>query len=290
MFRAVVVFLLLIVIKTFSRILFRLREEWVGDVPDDPWGEYRVVAILNHTSLFEVLYAGMPRLGFLWRLARNGLVPVADKTMRRPFVGKFFKLIGREVISLTRERDETWSDLLAKLGSDSMIILLPEGRMKRADGLDSRGKPMTVRGGIADVLRAIPEGRMLLAYSAGLHHIHVPGQSFPRLFKKVWMRFEAVDIPTYREEVQAASSKRFKLAVIDDLEKRRDRWCHPPTDQTTGGSIPLVGPGDLDAAPFVDGEGDEEGRDEEHAADQDSVLQADEGLQGADTEQADDRG
>ncbi len=284
MFRAVIVFLLLIVIKTISRLLFSLREEWVGEIPEDPWGEYRIVAILNHTSLFEVIYAGIPRLGFLWRLARYGLVPVADKTIRRPFVGKFFKLIGREVISLTRQRDETWSDLLAKLGSDSMIILLPEGRMKRADGLDSRGKPMTVRGGIADVLRAVPEGRMLLAYSAGLHHIHVPGQRFPRLFKKACLRFEAIDIPTYREEVVAASSKRFKLAVIDDLEARRDRWCYPPTDQASGGSVPHVGPGDLDAAPLVDGQGDEKSGDEEHAADQDGVLQTDEGLQGTDTE------
>jgi hypothetical protein len=37
-----------------------------------------------------------------------------------------------------------------------MVLMAPEGRMKRADGLDAHGQPMTVRGGIADILEVVP--------------------------------------------------------------------------------------------------------------------------------------
>ena len=46
--------------------------------------------------------------------------------------------------------------------------------MKRANGMDLEGMPMTIRGGVADLLMAIPGGRMLIAYSGGLHHVQVP--------------------------------------------------------------------------------------------------------------------
>ena len=98
--------------------------------------------------------------------------------------------------------------------------------MKRANGLDAEGKPMTVRGGIADILESIGEGRMLIAYSGGLHHVQAPGERFPRLFKTVRMRLEVVDIAAYREPRLARTARRgFKRAVVDDLERRRDLHC-----------------------------------------------------------------
>ena len=108
----------------------------------------------------------------------------------------------------------------------AMVALLPEGRMKRANGLDSEGRPMTVRGGIADILETIGEGRLLLAYSGGLHHVQVPGQRFPRLWKTIRMNLELVDIGTYRRELMAqAGEAGFKRAVTADLDRRRDRNC-----------------------------------------------------------------
>ena len=88
---------------------------------------------------------------------------------------------------------------------------------------------MTVRGGIADMLESIGDGRMLLAYSGGLHHVQVPGERWPRLWKTIRMRLEVVDLGVYHRELLAqAGPEGFKRAVIADLERRRDENCPPP--------------------------------------------------------------
>jgi len=95
-----------------------------------------------------------------------------------------------------------------------------------AAGLDASGKPMTVRGGIADILESLGSGRMLLAYSGGLHHVQVPGERFPRLWKTIRMRLELVDIAAYRADLlREAGPAGLKRAVIADLERRRDLNC-----------------------------------------------------------------
>lgn len=229
--REPLVFLLLLLVKVFTRIFYRMHMRFIGDVPPEPWRRHRLVAILNHTSLYEPLFAGGCPNHFLWRLARHGVVPIAQKTTNRAVVGKLFSLVAKHVISITRQRDETWNEVLRKIDPDAMVLLLPEGRMKRANGLDAHGRPMTVRGGIAEILETIGEGRMLLAYSGGLHHIQVPGQRFPRLFKHIRMNLEVLDIATYREAMMArypGEREGFKRAVIEDLEQRRDRNCPPP--------------------------------------------------------------
>jgi hypothetical protein len=48
-----------------------------------------------------------------------------------------------------------------------------------------------VRGGIADILEAIPSGRMLLAYSGGLHHVQAPGEHVPRPFRTLYLNLES---------------------------------------------------------------------------------------------------
>ncbi len=224
--REILVYLVLLKLKYLSRVFYRHELGWVGEVPEDPWGGIRLVAILNHTSLFEFLFAGIAPNRFLLQVARHGVVPAADKTLRRPLLGTFFRLIARQVVAVSRERDHTWDDVLRRIDPEALVALLPEGRMKRANGLDLEGRPMTVRGGIADILGAIPEGRMLLAYSGGLHHVQIPGQGLPRLFKTLRMRLEVLDIRAYREELLARSGLAgFKRAVIADLERRRDLYC-----------------------------------------------------------------
>ena len=44
---------------------------------------------------------------------------------------------------------------------------------------------MTVRGGVFDVLDAIGEEQMIVAYSDDLHHVQIPGQTIPKLFRKI---------------------------------------------------------------------------------------------------------
>lgn len=213
-------------VKAMSRCFYRFDISWVSESVDQSWDSIRLVAFLNHTSLFEPLFVGWFPNNFLKRIATNGLMPVADKALQRPVMGNFFNLVAGNVVPISRMKDQTWLNLLNNIHSDSMVIIMPEGRMMRRGGLDKNGKPMTVRGGIADLIQKIPSGRILMAYSGGLHHIQAPGQLIPRLFKTVQMRLESIDIQKYRERLLLHSGyKDFKTAVIKDLESRRNRFC-----------------------------------------------------------------
>ena len=223
--RSILVFLLLLALKWVSRAAFRFRGEWTGVPPDGDWSKVRVLAILNHTSLYEPVLAGFAPTALLWRFARHGVLPVADKTIRRK-IGLFFRFLARDVVVVTRQRDHTWEAVLRRIDGDAIIMILPEGRMMRKDGLDSTGRPMTIRGGIAEILAAIDDGLMLLVCSGGLHHIQAPGELVPRPLRQIRARMELVDIATYREELGGTSDpERFRTAVVADLTRRRDTQC-----------------------------------------------------------------
>ncbi len=225
LFRSMAVFSLLLFLKYLGKLFFRHDIGWIGDTPRDPWKGIRLVAFLNHTSLFEPLFLGGLPNRFVWRIAAHGVIPAADKTTGRPLVGLLYKFVAHHVIPITRERDHTWFAVLSKIDPKSMVVIAPEGRMKRATGLDVRGNPMTVRGGIADVLLAVDSGRMLFAYSGGLHHVQVPGR-IPNLFKTVRMRIENLEIGSYiAEQMAKGGPEQFKRNVIRDLEQRRDAYC-----------------------------------------------------------------
>jgi len=227
--RRYIVFVFLLTVKLVSRALFRVRLSWLRD-EDDPWANLRVLAVLNHTSLFEPIFVAAAPNRLLWQIAAHGVIPVADKTTHRPLVGRFFRLVAQHVVPVTRERDDTWTHFLARIRDpQALIVILPEGRMKRPDGRDAHGNPMTVRGGIADILGEITEGKLLIAYSGGLHHIHAPGDRFPRLFREARLRAETLDIPTYRTQMLERHGREgFKRSVVEDFMRRRDECC--PTD------------------------------------------------------------
>ncbi len=224
--RSAIVFTILYSLKILSRVFYRHDFDFVGTLPPgDPWKGPRLVVFLNHTSLFEPLFLGVPPARFVWRLAAHGVVPAADKTTDRPLVGMIFKFIAHRVIPITRQRDDTWTQVLATIGEDSMVAIAPEGRMKRANGLDLHGNPMTVRGGVADILLALNHGRMLIAYSGGLHHVQVPGH-VPNVFETVRLRVEVLEIADYvKERMAEGGAEMFKKNVIRDLERRRDEYC-----------------------------------------------------------------
>jgi hypothetical protein len=233
--RSVLVFSMLNSLKYLSRIFYRHDFQWVGNVPEKPWKDIRLVAFLNHTSLFEPVFLGGCPTGFLWRLAAHGVVPAADKTTDRPLVGLVFKFVAHHVIAITRERDNTWFEVLNKIDPRSMVIIAPEGRMKRRNGLDLKGNPMTVRGGIADILLAVKQGRMLIAYSGGLHHVQVPGH-VPNLFRTVRLRTEIVMIEDYIAEMTAKGGpEQFKKNVMKDLDQRRDSYC--PSEESAATQV-----------------------------------------------------
>jgi hypothetical protein len=223
--RSAIVFTLLYSLKILSRTFYRHDWDWVGTPLPNPWKKLRLVVFLNHTSLMEPMFLGVPPAGFIWRLAAHGVVPAADKTTDRPLVGIVFRFIAHEVIPITRQRDDTWAQVLSTIEPDSMVAIAPEGRMKRANGLDLHGKPMTVRGGVADILQSFKHGRMLIAYSGGLHHVQVPGH-VPSVFKTVRLRVEVLEIADYIAAMtKEGGEEQFKKNVIRDLERRRDLYC-----------------------------------------------------------------
>jgi hypothetical protein len=217
-------FLLLGGIKVVSRVLFRFSVEWVAPPPAKPFGDARIGVLLNHTSLFEpILLATFP-WSWLWAVSQRGVMPGADATLSRPVAGRFFKSLVPTAVSVTRSRDRTWSDFMSRIGEDAVVLIAPEGRMKRATGLDKNGRPMTMKGGIVDVLELKTEGTMILIYSEGLHHVQAPGEGLPRLFVRVRARFEEISIARYKKEMGQGTPE-FRANVLADLERRRDLYC-----------------------------------------------------------------
>ena len=125
---------------------------------------------------------------------------------------------------ISRKRDDTWAAFMEDIRPDSVVVIAPEGRMKRENGLDKNGKPMTVRGGIADIISALDSGKMMLFYSGGLHHVQAPGQHLPRLFKTLKCNMEMVDIADYKKQFPT-ESKAFKAAVVADFQRRLETNC-----------------------------------------------------------------
>ncbi|MEO0336348.1 MAG: hypothetical protein AAF202_08135, partial [Pseudomonadota bacterium] len=185
-------------VKLVARLFYRFEVNWVAGSELSDWRQIRTFAFLNHTSLFEPLFLSTMPWRFLWHGSKHALLPIADKTMNRPFLGSLLSFMAPDVVSITRKKDESWDGFLHKLGPETVVCLAPEGRMMRANGLDSNGKPMTVRGGISDILWHIDDGYLLFGYSGGLHHVQTPGEKFPKLFKTIKIKYEAILISDYK--------------------------------------------------------------------------------------------
>lgn len=222
--RSLLGFIIVSTVKIFSHLFYKLELKWLGTKPDTIWKDVRVVAILNHTSLYEPLYGQALPFSFIWRFVHKMVAPAADKTLNRPIVGRFWKLMIPHATNITRKRDETWGHFIERISPDSLIVIAPEGRMKRPTGLDSEGKPMSVRGGIADILEKLDSGYLLIAYSGGLHHVQAPGQFIPKLFKTIKLNLEAIDIAEYKKNFPL-ESRSFKLKVVEDMQKRLETNC-----------------------------------------------------------------
>lgn len=216
--------ILALCIHFFARLFFRFQVSWVGEQPQNAFRKVRVFAFLNHTSLWEPLFLGGCPIHFLWDAAGRTTVPGADKTMNRPLVGRFYKYFTPRTVSISRKRDNTWDGFLEGIADDSLVAIAPEGRMMRSNGLDSNGNPMSVRGGIADILHYLKQGKMLIAYSGGLHHVNRPGERTLRLFKTLHIRFEVLDIEAYLASFGEQSHIHLRKIIAKDLEDRLKKY------------------------------------------------------------------
>lgn len=208
-------------VKAFSKIFFRLERKIIDETPDF-WDDIHVFAFLNHTSLFEpLLFSSVPNKFFLENTKR-AVLPGADITLNRPIVGRLYKTIFPQIIGITRKRDSSWVEFMDKIKPGSLIVIAPEGRMMRKAGLDKHGKPMSIKTGIADILKKTNDGFLLLGYSGGLHHVQKPGEPFFRLFKTIKITYERVKISDYKERLRWQEPD-FHKRVVADLTERMKR-------------------------------------------------------------------
>ncbi|NVJ50762.1 MAG: hypothetical protein HWE13_03955 [Gammaproteobacteria bacterium] len=211
---------LLYAIKALAVIFYRFEVHWLSrrTVVDKP--DVRLMILLNHTSLFEPLFVRLAPHQLIKNISRNLIVPGADITTRRPIVGKLFRSLLPGIIPISRKRDESWNYFLSQITARSFVAILPEGRMRREDGRDKFGKEMSVRGGVADVLEKIEDGDILFVYSGGLHHVQIPGQKLPRLFKTIKANLEIVPVADYKQYLQSQPGDDFRNKVVRDMQWR----------------------------------------------------------------------
>lgn len=212
-------------VKLLSRILYNIQVNWITPQNEIEWGNLRVIICLNHTSLFEFLFVGAIPNKNLWRAIDRVVLPIADVTMNRPLAGFFFKKFIPNAVPITRKRDDSWAQVIQKIAGNSILTIFPEGRMMRKDGLDKHGKPMTIKGGVSEILEKIESGKILIAYSGGLHHVQAPGDLIPKIFKTIRVGFEQLDIAEYKRQLTSGD---FRTAVVKDLEERKKRNCLVP--------------------------------------------------------------
>ena len=223
--KSLISFCILYLFKVFSHVFYRFKIGWPST--KIRWNEVRLIVFLNHTSLMEVLFLGFLPTRFLRRLSKRMVAPGADKTLDRPLVGTLFKLFSPGMTKITRKRDDSWTEFLESIYDDAVILIAAEGRMKRKNGLDVDGKKMTVRSGVVDILSRLKSGQMVIAYSGGLHHIQVPGEGLPKLFKDLKINLEAMEIPDYKAMFNSAveGSDEWRKAMLADLQMRLETRC-----------------------------------------------------------------
>jgi hypothetical protein len=216
-------FLILASVKIVSTLFYKLDQNWLTSKKDFNWSEIKLLIFLNHTSLYEPLYFQALPFSFLWKISKHLAAPGAAKTIERPIVGFFWRLMVPTMTAITRLRDDSWTQFLKSINPESIIVIIPEGRMKRLNGLDVDGNPMTVRGGVAEVINMLDSGKMLLVYSGGLHHIQHPGQHIPKIFKTIKANIEYMDISDYKKLFQI--TKNPNKEIVADLQTRLQTKC-----------------------------------------------------------------
>ncbi len=215
-------FLGLAALKVVGYVIYPARLEWLTKSPAN-WGDISLILILNHTSLFEFLYGVALPFSFLRELSSRLIVAIADSTLKT-FLGRtVLAHIAPHVVPITRKRDESWDVFLQEINSNHICIFMPEGRMKRLDGLDKDGKSMTVKSGTVDLLQKFRGKNLLLVYGKGLHHILPPGRLVPRAFKKIEAKLESISVNDYLAQFEGKED--MVGLICRDLEKRRDKHC-----------------------------------------------------------------
>lgn len=212
-------------VKILSRLFYRFKVKWLTPISQKEWKDVKLIVFLNHTSLFEPVFLGIAPHSLMRNLTKFLHVPAADTTLERPIVGRLLKTLIPGCYPITRKRDASWQHYLNAINKESIVAILPEGRMKRPTGLDKNGQPMTIKKGIAEIMNKMTSGKMLVVYSGGLHHIQTPGSTTVNLFKSVTAALECLDISDFKQKLIATKGdKSLSQAIIDAFESKL-KYC-----------------------------------------------------------------
>lgn len=217
-------FCVMSLVKVLSYPFFWFDVKWLSKKQQEELSNVRLIVLLNHTSLYEALFVRLAPFPYLWKIARHLMVPVADVTTKRPLVGKFFHALLPGVTPISRKRDDSWNSFIERINDEAIVAILPEGRMRRHDGKDKHGKAMSVRTGIADIIEKLDSGNILFIYSGGMHHIQIPGQRFPKLFKKIKTNMEIVTVEEYKDALYHPEVKSRKVGFVRDIQSRLEEF------------------------------------------------------------------
>lgn len=221
-------FFFLCLVKLICYPLYRFEYRWLSDQNFDQFSDVRLLVFLNHTSLWEPIFVGGVPLRILWRLSGDLLAPGADITLNdRPIVGKIYHGLFPGLVPISRNRDESWKRFMDRVDEETLVAILPEGRMKRRGGLDKHGNAMTVRGGVADILKKKQTGKVLFVYSGGLHHIQAPGDKLPGIFKTIRANLEIMDISAYKKSLPFEFGHDYYEEVVSDMQHRLETHVPP---------------------------------------------------------------
>jgi len=212
----------LALLKTIGYLIYPSKLNWLSKEPED-WSQVSLILVLNHTSLFEFVYGVALPYRFLWELSRRLVMPVADITLNKPIAGFIFSRLAPKTIGLSRKRDESWNNFLKEIDQDDICIFMPEGQMKRKNGLDKHGNPMVVKTGVYELLQKYEGKNMVVVYSKGLHHVFAPGDRVPKIFKRIEADVEFFEVNKYLN--QYSHSANTGEIIAKDLQNRRDRHC-----------------------------------------------------------------
>ncbi|MDG1733916.1 MAG: 1-acyl-sn-glycerol-3-phosphate acyltransferase [Thalassotalea sp.] len=213
-------FFFLVLCKLLAKFFYRFDQHWYSSHQNDDWRKVKVIIILNHTSLFEPIFLRSVPTSFLWQLSKHLTLPAAEETLKRPVVGKLLKALVPKCIPISRKYDESWDNFINQICNQNILAIMPEGRMKRRDGLDKHGKAMDIKIGVVDILSKINRGNILFVYSGGLHHVQSPGDKLPKLFKTIKVNFEITDVENYKQSFYHLDKGVYQQAIISDLQHR----------------------------------------------------------------------
>ncbi|WP_448211455.1 1-acyl-sn-glycerol-3-phosphate acyltransferase [Colwellia sp. MEBiC06753] len=213
-------YLFLLKIKYVAKSFYRFNVHTSVDLSVNDWQQVKLIVLLNHTSLFEPILLGVAPNSLVKTIANKLIIPAAESTLKRPFAGKLLKTLIPGCVPITRKKDASWQYFLDQIDHDNLTAILPEGRMKRRNGLDKHGKPMTIKPGVAEILQRINSGQMLVVYSGGLHHIQAPGDKLPKVFKTIDVGLELIDIAQYKAGFDNKHFANFQEYVVSDLQQR----------------------------------------------------------------------